>query len=81
MSQAITTKYLGPTNQKGARVKAAAEAGSTTISWDHGLDTLANHSAAAEKLARKLGWSGRFRSGSTEDGYVFILGDAVIFEV
>lgn len=54
--QAITTKYLGPTNFRGGRIKAQAWAGSITVSWDHALDTDGNHDAAALALVRKLGW-------------------------
>lgn len=58
MFQAIQTKFLGPTNVKGSRVKAWAEAGSITVSWDYSLDSAGNHRAAAEKLAAKSGWVG-----------------------
>jgi hypothetical protein len=53
-NQAIETKYLGPTNTKGSRVKAKSPAGSVTISWDYGLNTRDNHRAAAEALAAKF---------------------------
>jgi hypothetical protein len=36
--QAITTKYIGPSNVRGSRVKATAAAGSVTLSWDHALN-------------------------------------------
>ena len=58
MRQAITTKYLGPTNSRGSRVKATCQAGSVTVSWDHALSSEQNHTAAAEALASKLGWIG-----------------------
>jgi hypothetical protein len=32
--QAIETKYIGPTNTRGAKVKASCYAGSLTIDWD-----------------------------------------------
>lgn len=74
--QAITTKYLGPTNHRGSRIKASAAAGSITIAWDHALDVSANHVRAARALAEKLEWRGTWRAGSTEllDGaaYVFV---------
>lgn len=35
--KAIQTKYLGPTNYKGSRIKAWADGwGSATVSYDHG---------------------------------------------
>lgn len=54
--QAIVTKFLGPTNFKGARVKAACEAGQIVVSWDDALNVDENHDAAAHALAHKLGW-------------------------
>ena len=54
--QAIVTKYLGPTNTRGARIKATAQAGATYLSWDYALDTSANHRAAAIALANKFKW-------------------------
>lgn len=60
MLQAIETKYLGPTHVRGARVKAVAEAGSLTLSWDHALKWHDNHRKAAEALAAKFNWTGEF---------------------
>jgi hypothetical protein len=57
MFQAITTKYLCPTNHRGARVKATAQAGSVTVSWDYALNADGNHTAAAQALAEKMGWN------------------------
>jgi hypothetical protein len=60
--QAIQTRYL--TNVRGSRVKAFAEAGSVTLSWDHRLNPEGNHQAAAEALANKLGWHGKWFGAS-----------------
>lgn len=54
--QAIETKFLGPTDHRGPRVKATAAAGSVTVEWDHALGPVDNHAAAARKLATDLGW-------------------------
>ena len=51
--QAIETRYLGPTNTKGGRVKATAWAGSVTVPYDHALNADENHRAAAMALAAK----------------------------
>lgn len=72
MLQAITTKYLGPTNARGARVKATASAGSVTVAWDYALNPAQNHCAAAKALAEKCDWQGRYVGGATEAGYVFV---------
>lgn len=73
--QAITTKYLGPTNNRGARVKAKCQAGSVTIAWDHSKDSDENHDAAAKALAVKLGWLGVWHGGALPDatGYCYVL--------
>lgn len=63
MRQAIVTKYIGPTDHRGARVKATAAALAITVSWDHSLDVSANHTAAARELADKLGWTGQWCGG------------------
>lgn len=56
MRQAIETKYLGPTNHRGARVKASCQAHSITLPWDHALGAEDNHKAAARTLIMQLGW-------------------------
>lgn len=60
--QAITTKYLAPTNTRGARVKATASAGSVIIAWDHALNPVDNHYAAALALTDRMEWE-------TDDGF------------
>lgn len=57
MRQAIVTRFLGPTNHRGARVKATADAGTVTVSWDYALGIAENHQAAATALLDKLGWT------------------------
>ncbi len=73
--QAITTKYLSPTSVRGARVKATADAGSVTLSWDHSLNTDGNHLTAARALADKFGWSGHLIAGGLprNAGLVFVM--------
>lgn len=62
MAQAIQTKFLGPTNHKGSRVKATCDAGSAVVSWDYNLDTEGNHRAAAWTLCAKLAWEDQNRT-------------------
>lgn len=64
--QAILTRYLGPTNTRGARIKASCAAGSITISYPYDLSGQAVHRKAAEALVSKLGW--------VEDYYGTLLG-------
>lgn len=70
--QAIATKYLGPTNSRGSRVKATAGAGSVTIEWAHNLNADQNHDAACLALANKMGWQGDWIGGGTETGYLYV---------
>ncbi len=72
MRQAIVTRFLGPTNHRGSRIKATADAGSVTTSWDYALGPEENHTAAAKALAVKFGWKGTWGGGGTKDGYVFV---------
>lgn len=72
MRQTITTAFLPPTNHRPSRIKATAEAGSVTLSWDHGKSTDANHIAALEALLSKLGWSGDYIAGWEPKSCVFI---------
>ena len=69
MRQSVSTKYLGATNYRGSRVKASSSSGlSLTMSWDDALDSDANHSKAAQALAAKLNWYGRWHAGAALDG-------------
>lgn len=82
MRQAIETKFLGPTNVRGSRIKATAQAGSVTVPYDHALNSEANHTAAAVALCAKFGWKGTIMGGGKADGrgnvFVFVDGDETI---
>jgi hypothetical protein len=56
MLQAIVTRYHGPTNHKGSRISARAEAGRIFRHYDHALDAKENHAQAALDLAESMGW-------------------------
>ena len=73
--QTITTKYLPPTNTKGSRVKATAQAGSVTIAFDYALSTQGAHDKAAAALMAKLGWDeyASLVGGGYDRGYHYIL--------
>ena len=71
----ITTKYLGPSNTRGARVKATCQAGNVTMGWDYDHDQDENHRAAAVALAAKVNWDENYPDmvgGWTETGAVFV---------
>lgn len=55
-SQAIQTKYQGPTTYKGSKIIAWAKAGKIYHDYDHSMDEPQNHEAAALALLIKLGW-------------------------
>lgn len=70
---AIQTKYIGPTNYRGSRVKASTESGATlTVGWNHGVTHDENHRLAAFALAKKLNWVGKWCGGGTKTGGVYV---------
>lgn len=80
--QAIQTRYLSPTNSRGARIKATAAAGSITISYPYDLSGQACHRKAAEALTVKLGWIdphyGGLLGGCLPNGdYCFVFNSAL----
>jgi hypothetical protein len=72
--QAIVTKYLRPTNHRGARVKATCQARSYVIPYDHALDAPDNHRVAAMNLAVLMQWEGIWIGGGmpADSGYAFL---------
>jgi hypothetical protein len=75
--KAIQTKFINPTDFKGARVKAWVKGNAATVPWDHGLEVVDNHAAAARAIAASLSWSGRLVGGTLPDGsmaWVFVDG-------
>ena len=85
--QAIVTKYLGPTDVKGARIGARCDAGSITIEYPHELSGDDVHAAAAMALCRKLGWTpenghlGNWVCGSApkQQGCVFVFNSNILY--
>jgi len=74
--QTITTKYLAPTDTKGSRIKAThtGKTLSVTRGYDYSLNTYGNHLAVAQELQDKMWWNQyTLISGSTAEGYVFVL--------
>lgn len=58
MRQAIVTKYYGPTNRNGSRIKATAVSGSVWTQYRQELTIEENHFHAAMRLAHKFNWYG-----------------------
>jgi len=73
---AIETRFIPATNTRGSRVKAtrlAPGGESSTIGYDHALNSWDNHRAAAECLITKLGTTGvTFVGGDTATGTVWV---------
>lgn len=77
--QAIITKYFGPTNSRGSRIKAQCAAGSVTIPYPYALWGQERHRAAAVALCQKLQWTdhGALLGGQLHTGdYVFVFDNA-----
>jgi len=73
--KAILTKYLSPTNFRGARIKAWDEDGnSVTVSYPHELSGEECHKVAANALCDKMKWPGKetLTGGGVKGGYVFV---------
>lgn len=71
--KAISTRYFGPTNTRGSRIKAFdSDSNSITIPYPHELSGEAVHFAAAKALCEKMGWKGLLVGGAIKSGYVFV---------
>ena len=71
--KAITTRYHGPTDTKGARISATDGDGNrVSIPYPHHLDTIAAHQLAAKKLIHKQWWWGQYVTGWAAGGYVHV---------
>lgn len=66
---AITSKYHGPTDTSGSKVRATVNGKSAAVPWASELDSEPNHRAAVVALCDKLGWDAdRFFGGAMTDG-------------
>jgi hypothetical protein len=71
--QAITVKFLCPTNHRGARYRAKCEAGAVTVPQDYALNPYENALEAVHALLGKLEWSGKRVGGSLpQGGWAFV---------
>ena len=78
--QAITVKYLPPTNTKGSRLKAICSRGSITVSFKYDLEDYEREAYAASELVKKFqdedfkeygsvrGWGGIYTIGTDYKG-------------
>ena len=80
--KAISTRYLGPTDRNGDRVKANDGDGNTiTIPWDYAQSNETNHQFAALALAGKMQWGGTMHGGHTRNGMVWVFEGGPRFEI
>lgn len=71
--KAIITKYFGPTNTRGSRIKATdGDRCSITIPYPHELDSEEAHRKAAEALRDKMKWKGELIAGWIKNDCVFV---------
>lgn len=70
--QAIITKYIGPTNNRGARIKAWCEAGAITIPFDYALNQEERHCNAVSALLEKLDWGGDWLGSYAGKDMIFV---------
>ena len=61
--QAIVTKYLGPTNSRGSRIKATCDGGSLSVPYDYALNEYDRHKQACDALRLKLAKASESRNG------------------
>jgi hypothetical protein len=81
---AIHTKYIGPTNTKGSRIKAYTSTGFTaTVPYDYITNHEKAHFEAVKALVakHKLDWDiSKMCYGDSADGkgYVFCFADSIV---
>lgn len=62
--KAIRTRYVGPTNTRGARIIASdGDRNSISISYPHSLNSDEGHELAAYLLMEKMQWTNRIIGG------------------
>ena len=66
--QAVTAKYLGPSNTRGARIAVSAQAGRMVVPWDDALNRDENFAHAIELFVRRWEWWGAWTLGAARDG-------------
>jgi hypothetical protein len=81
---AIQTKFIAPTNTRGARIKAYTSSGfSATISYPYASGNESSHFEAVKELVNKnqLDWDlSGMTYGGVENGYVFCFPHSIVKE-
>lgn len=58
--QAIRTRYICQTNNRGSRIQAKCEAKTLYVSYDDALNIEENHAMACRALLRAMSWDTPF---------------------
>jgi len=78
--KAITVRYQGATNHRGARYSASdSDRNRCSVSIDHAYSDGGNARRAAQALCSKMGWPGQLAGGQQRPGvyvFVFVAGGA-----
>jgi hypothetical protein len=76
MYAAITTRFVGPTNNRGSRIIAnAGDSRRLVVGWDAALNVEGNHRAAANALRDSLGWNGQLVGGWNDTTGLWVFAD------
>lgn len=72
----FTTRFLGPTTYKGARIRVTSPSGRTKIvAWDHALNPHSNHASAVAAFVAEIqevsAEDVTLYGGWTKSGYAF----------
>ena len=68
----IETKYYGPTNTKGARIRAKCDNATRWFNWNYELTAGENHVKTAIWLADSLNWGTEVVTGSMNGNYYHV---------
>lgn len=73
MHQSITTSFKH--GERGARINVKTSGGARmSVPYDHALDALDNHRAAARAMIERMKWGGKWAAGTADKSgrYVFV---------
>lgn len=76
---AVFTKFLGPTNNRGARIKVwmpdFPDRRGVIVPYGHEFDASGAHHTAFLAFCEEHNLHGKYVQGSTDEGYVFVFID------
>lgn len=68
MRKAITTRYHGPANVRGAKISARApDNRAAFLDYDHSVHHAGRHAAVAKAYAERMNWPGLYVGGYAQD--------------